>query len=172
MQKRAVRNRALEAVAMAEKIPAQIMRPAVLAFPGNHLIRMKLFSACPAGSKPALFQSFRALLAFTIRRKAQHPAPRIKSPETPVPQFLPVVRVFQQSPRMNLRTSENCRRLMRCQKVVLHCLPCNEALPRPESKRIAHRFPFQRRSEPLQPKPPPAQIRVDPATGRDQSCRS
>lgn len=51
---------------MAEKIPAQIMRPAVLAFPGNHFLWVKLFSARPAGSKPALFQPFCAFLTFTI----------------------------------------------------------------------------------------------------------
>ena len=147
------------------------MRPAVLAFPGGEFFRMKLFSARPAGSKPALFQHFSAFLAFTIRRKAQHPTTRIKRTKTPVSQLLPVVRVFQQPPRVNLRTAENGRRLMRCQKVY-HCLPCSEALPRPASTHIALRFPFQRRFEPTQPRPFPARIRADPTMGKGRSCRS
>ena len=172
MQKRAIRNRALEAISVTQKIPAQIMRPAVLAFSGNHFLWMKLFSTRPAGSKPTLSQSIRALLAFTIRRKSQHPTTCIKRPETPVPKLLPVVRVFQQPPCVNFRTSENGSRFMRCQKLALHCLPCNEAPRLPASTHNALRFPFQRRFELLPPKPFPVRTRVDPATDKGLSYQS
>ena len=172
MQKRSVRNRALETVAVAKEVSTQIMRPAVLAFAGSQLFRMKLFSARPAGSKPALFQALRAFLTFSIRRQAQHPATRIKRTETPVSQLLPVVSILKQSPRVNLRTAENGCRLMCCQKIALHCLPCSEAPPRPALIRTVHHFPFQRRFGLLQPKPVPVRTRADLATGRDRSCQS
>lgn len=56
----------LETVAVAKEVPAKVVRPAVLTFPGNHFIGMEFFPARPAGSKPALFQTIRAFLTLTI----------------------------------------------------------------------------------------------------------
>ena len=147
-QKRTVRNRTLETVSVAKEVPAQIVRPAMLAFPGGEVFRMEFFPARPAGSEAAFFQTLGAFLTFTVRRKAQNSASRIKSTESPVSKLFPVVGVFQKSPRVHLGTAENFRRFMRCQKVTLHSLPYNAEPRRSVSKRIVRRFPFQRRFVP------------------------